>query len=104
MKPGKTRRKAVEGKRRRYGKANHRHIFCRPADDAICEVTRWRQSIPWQVCPLRKSLVLLTFLKLRSGREAALLFPRVAMTSEWEGSRPSHVMIIPNTKRHPNNT
>ena len=26
------------------------------------------------------------------------------MTSEWEGSRPSHLMIVTKTKRHPNNT
>ena len=26
------------------------------------------------------------------------------MASGGEGSRPSHLMIIPNTKRHPNNT
>ena len=60
-------------------------------------------SIPWQLCLLSKSLVLLTFLKLRSRREAAFNTPRVVMTSEWEGSRPSHLMIIPNTKGHPNN-
>ena len=53
-------------------------------DDAICEVTRWRhESIPWQVCLLIKSLVLLTFAKVRSWREAPLLFPRVVMTSDW---------------------
>ena len=74
-----------------------------------CEVTinRWRhKSIPWQVCILSKSLVLLilTFATLRSRQEAALFFPRVMMASEWKGSRPSHLMIIPNTKSHPNNT
>ena len=62
------------------------------------------QSIPWQVCLFSKSLVLLTFLKLRRRKEASLLFPRVVMTSDWKGSRPSHLMIIPNTKRHLNNT
>ena len=61
------------------------------------------QSIPWQVCLLNTSLVLLTFATLRR-REAALLFLRVVMTSDWKGSRPSHLMIIPNTKRHPNNS
>ena len=62
------------------------------------------QSTPWQVCLLTKSLVLLTFAKLRSRREAALLFPRVVIASEGKGSRPSHPMIISNTERHPNNS
>ena len=33
------------------------------------------QSIPWQVCLLSMSVVLLTFAKLRSRREAALIIP-----------------------------
>ena len=45
-----------------------------------------------------------TFANLRSRREAAVLFPQVVMTSDWEGSRPAHLMIIPNTKRYPDNS
>ena len=44
------------------------------------------------------------FREAQSTRASGLLFPRVMMTSEWEGSRSSHLMIIPNTKRHPDNT
>ena len=36
---------------------------------------------------ISKSLVLLTSLKLKSRREAASLFPRVVMTSDWKSPR-----------------
>ena len=61
------------------------------------EVTRWRHnSIPWQVCLLSMSSMLLTFAKLRSRRETALSLPSVVMASEGKGrvSRPSHPTII----------
>ena len=52
---------------------------------SCCEVTRWRhKSIHWQVC-LSKSLLSLTFAKLRR-RGSTLLFPRVVMASEGKGS------------------
>ena len=62
------------------------------------------KSIPCRLCLLTKSLVLLTFTKLRSKREAGLLFSRVVITSKGKGSRSYHLIIIRNTKRHPNNT
>ena len=40
----------------------------------------------------------------RRRREAALLFPESWWHLTMWGSRPSHFMIIPNTKHHPNNT
>ena len=61
------------------------------------------QSIPWLVSRLSKTLVLITFAKLRSRRKAVLFSPRVVMASEKRGFRPYHLMMIPNTKRHLNN-
>ena len=40
----------------------------------------------------------------RRRREAALLFPESWWHLTMWGSRPSHFMVIPNTKRHPHNT
>ena len=69
-----------------------------------CEVTRWRHRVSPGRSAHFASPWCYSISKLRSRREAALLFPQVVMTSEQEGSRSSHPMIIPNTKRHPNNT
>ena len=58
-------------------------------------------------CLVSKSSVLrvLTFAELRSRREAALLFPRVVMASKTGRlSLFPSLMIILNTKSHPNNT
>ena len=75
-------------------------------NDAICEVTRRRHRVfpcrsaywasPW-CCSL--------WLSLRRRRETALSIPPEPWwhLRVW-GSRPSHLMIIPNTKRHPNST
>ena len=60
-------------------------------------------SIPWQVCLLSTSVVIPTFVKPRSRGESALLIPRSWWLNEWKGSRRSHLMIVPNTKRHSNN-
>ena len=45
-----------------------------------------------------------TYFRSSKVGEAAVFFPQVVMTSEQEGSRSSHPMIVPNTKRNPNNT
>ena len=49
-----------------------------------------------------KQVLGVTFAKLRRRKEAASLFPSVVMASEGRGSRRFHLMIVPNTKRHPN--
>ena len=47
---------------------------------------------------------LLTLDRWRRSREAALLFPESWLHLTMRGSNPSLFMIIPNSKRHPNNT
>ena len=69
-----------------------------------CEVTGRR----CRVSPCRSTYYaspwwLLTLGLRRRKREAALLFPESWWHLKMWGSRPSHFMIIPNTKRHPNN-
>ena len=142
MKPGKTRRKVIEGNadaiirqitrqkpaayrqcsggarnKRRYGKTNHRQgppayrqrggggetERCRPADDAICEVTGWRHRVSPRRSAYSSPWWLLTLSLRRRRREAALLFPESSWYMTTWDSRPSLFMVIPNTKRHPNN-
>ena len=61
-------------------------------------------SIPLAGLHIKQVLGATHFLEVRSRREAALLSPRLVITSKREGSRPSHLLIIPNTKRHQNDT
>ena len=83
---GAIRRKAMEGKHRRCDKGNQRRTNCDfTCRFGSCGRRHFRhnyvktQSIPWQVCMLSKSLVLLTFLKLRSRRETTFYF----LTESW---------------------
>ena len=48
--------------------------------------------------------MLLTFLSPDAREKSIFINPRVVMVSDGAGSRPSHFMIIPNAKSHPNNT
>ena len=71
----------------------------------LCEVTGRRH----RVSPCRSACYASpwwspTLSLRRRTREAALLFPEPWWHLTMWGSRPSHFMIIPNTKRHPNNT
>ena len=60
--------------------------------------------VPLAGLPVKHVLgVILTFARVRQERNSFVISH--VTTSEWKGSRPSHlIMIIPNTKRHPNNT
>ena len=71
----------------------------------MCEVTGWRHRVsPCRSAYYASPRWLLTFCLRRRRREAALLFPESWWILGMWGSPPSHFMIIPNTKRHPNNT
>ena len=68
---------------------------------------RWRRRL--RVSPCTSAYYaspwwLLTLSLRRRRREAALLFRESWWHLTMWGSRPSHFMIISNTKRHPNNT
>ena len=70
-----------------------------------CNVTGRRHRVsPCRSAYFASPCWLLTLdLRRRSG-EAASLFPESWWHLTMRGSRPSRFMIIPNTKRHPNNT
>ena len=70
-----------------------------------CKVTGRRHRVsPCRSAYFASSWWLLTLELRRRSREAALLFPESWWHLTMWGSRPSLFMIIPNTKRHPNNT
>ena len=70
----------------------------------LCEVTRRRR----RVSPCRSAYYVspwwLLTLSLRDVGEKQLCYSQSRDGIwRWEGSRPSHLMVIPNTKRRPNN-
>ena len=70
-----------------------------------CEATGRRHRIsPCRSAYYASPWRLLNLSLRRRRRESALLFPESWWHLTMWGSRPSHFMIIPNTKRHPNNT
>ena len=85
--------------------SNSRPTTHGPAVDAICEVTGRRHRVsPCRSAYFASPWRLLALNLRRRRREAALLFPESWWHLKQEGSRLSHLTIIPNTKRHPNNT
>ena len=71
-----------------------------------CKVTGRRHRVsPCRFPYFASPWWLLTLDHRRRSREATFIFiPRVVMASDDAGLRPSLFMIIPNTKRNPNNT
>ena len=98
----------IRDRHRREDKGNQSQnlpVFLRPADDPICEVTSRRHRVSPCTSAYYASPWRLLTLSLRGRRrEAAFLFPESRWHLTMWGSRPSHFMIIPNAKRHPNNT
>ena len=70
----------------------------------ICKVKGRRHRVsPCRSAYFASPWWLLTLALRRRSRKAALLFPESWWHLTMRGSRPSLFMIIPNTKRHPNN-
>ena len=62
------------------------------------------QEYPLAGLPIKLILGATNFLEHQKQERSSFIIPTVVTASDGADSRPSHLMIIPNTKRHPNNT